>query len=58
MIPKEPVKITDVISTLEKKHPRLIVMVTDCCNSYYDRSSDRQSMNNSLGEIPSWAMRS
>jgi hypothetical protein len=45
----EPVKITDVISTLEKKHPRLIVMVTDCCNSYYDRSSDRQSMNNSLG---------
>lgn len=47
----EPVKVTEIISTLEKKRPRLIVMVTDCCNSYYDRSSSSstQSINNSRG---------
>lgn len=45
----EPVKVTEIINNLEKKRPRLIVMVTDCCNSYYDRSSNTQSMTNSTG---------
>lgn len=43
----QPVKVTEVINTLERKHPRLIVIVTDCCNSYYDRSTNSQSLDNS-----------
>ena len=33
------VKVTEVINTLKSKQPRLIVIVADCCNSYYDRRS-------------------
>lgn len=45
----QPVKVTEVVNTLEKKHPRLIVMVTDCCNSYYDRGGNSQALDNSRG---------
>lgn len=45
----QPVKVTEIINTLEKKHPRLIVMVTDCCNSYYDRGGNSQALDNSRG---------
>lgn len=33
------VKVTEVINTLKSRQPRLIVIVADCCNSYYDRRS-------------------
>ena len=45
----QPVKVSEVVNTLEKKHPRLIVMVTDCCNSYYDRGGNSQALDNSRG---------
>lgn len=45
----QPVKVTEVVNKLEQKRPRLIVIVTDCCNSYYDRSINSQSLDNSRG---------
>lgn len=49
-------KISDLNDRLRKKNPRLMVVVTDCCNSYYDRrGGDNESAygitsNNSNGE--------
>lgn len=49
-------KITDLNDRLRKKNPRLMVVVTDCCNSYYDRrGGDNESAygitnNNSNGD--------
>lgn len=33
----EWVKVSDLIQKIKKKKPRLQVIITDCCNSYYDR---------------------
>lgn len=33
----EWVKISDLIEKIKSKNPRLQVLITDCCNSYYDR---------------------
>jgi hypothetical protein len=33
-------KISDLNDKLRNKNPRLMVVVTDCCNSYYDRRGD------------------
>lgn len=52
----EWMKISDLNDRLRKKKPRLMVVVTDCCNSYYDRKGgDNESAygitsNNSNGE--------
>lgn len=49
-------KISDLNDRLRKKNPRLMVVVTDCCNSYYDRkggdneSAYGASYNSSDGE--------
>ena len=38
------VKVVDIVNTIKSKQPRLIVMVSDCCNSYYDRRISTESM--------------
>lgn len=42
------VRVSDVMRQLKEKNPCLFVMVTDCCNSYYDRGE----------EAASWALES
>lgn len=38
------VKVVEIVNTIKSKQPRLIVMVSDCCNSYYDRRNPTESM--------------
>lgn len=37
------VKVSDVVSQIKAKEPRLQILVTDCCNSYYDRVAKDES---------------
>lgn len=49
-------KVSDLNNRLREKDPRLMIVVTDCCNSYYDRRSGNNessygiSNNNIQGE--------
>lgn len=37
------VKISDCLDEIYDKGPKFILMITDCCNSYYDRKSKEES---------------
>lgn len=37
------IKVSDCLDRLRAKGPKFILMITDCCNSYYDRKSSDQS---------------
>lgn len=37
------IKVSDCLDRLRAKGPRFILMITDCCNSYFDRKSSEQS---------------
>lgn len=42
------IKVSDVISNIKAKEPRLQILIADCCNSYYDRGVREESYQANL----------